>query len=168
MPIVSHAQTSITGTITENDGTPLTGASVIVKGTTKSVAADINGKFTLSEMTPGQVLQISYLGYDTKEIRLGNETVLHIVLNNATIALEQVVVTALGITRKAKALGYAIAEVKGADVSAGRDMNAISSLSGKVAGVDISTTSAGPSGSTRVIIRGNSQLSGSNLPLYVI
>ncbi|MDR0582308.1 MAG: SusC/RagA family TonB-linked outer membrane protein [Prevotellaceae bacterium] len=167
-PMVANAQTAISGTVIDKDGFPLAGASVVLKGTSKATIADVNGLFNLSGVDPGQVLVVNYIGYESKEVTVTNETVYKITLNEVAYTIDDVVVTALGITRKSKALGYAIAEVKGADVSAGRDPNAISSLSGKVAGVDISTTSAGPSGSTRVIIRGNSQLSGSNLPLYVI
>jgi TonB-linked SusC/RagA family outer membrane protein len=165
---VTGREITISGTVTGQDGSPLAGASVVVKGSSKVTIADANGMFNLRGIEPGQVLIISYVGFDSKEVAIGNETTYRIVLNEAVYTIDDVVVTALGIKRQAKALGYAIAEVKGSDVSAGREPNAISSLSGKVAGVDISTTSAGPSGSTRVIIRGNSQLSGSNLPLYVI
>jgi TonB-linked SusC/RagA family outer membrane protein len=167
-PMVAYAQTIVSGTITDEDGFPLVGASVVLKGTSKATIADVNGTFNLSDVQPGQVLVINYIGYESKEVPVTNEKVYNVVLNEVAYTIDDVVVTALGITRKSKALGYAIAEVKGEDVSAGREMNAITSLSGKVAGVDISTTSAGPSGSTRVIIRGNSQLSGSNLPLYVV
>jgi TonB-linked SusC/RagA family outer membrane protein len=168
LPMVADAQTAVSGTITDKKGLPLAGASVVLKGTSKATMADEKGTFNLSGIERGQVLIVSYLGYESKEVTVTSETVYPVVLNEVAYLMDDVVVTALGITRKAKALGYAIAEVKGAEVSAGRDPNAIAALSGKVAGVDISTTSAGPSGSTRVIIRGNSQLSGSNLPLYVI
>jgi TonB-linked SusC/RagA family outer membrane protein len=164
----SQKEKTVTGMVTENDGTPLIGASVVLKGTTKSVAADIDGKFTLGGVTPGQVLVISYLGYDTKEITVGSETAYDVVLNNAAIALEQVVVTALGIKREKKALTYNVQELPAAEITKIKDASFVNSLVGKVAGVQISSSSSGAGGSTRVIMRGVKSLFGNNNALYVI
>ncbi|GHU93439.1 SusC/RagA family TonB-linked outer membrane protein [Bacteroidia bacterium] len=158
---------NISGTVLDGNNEPVVGATVTVKGTTIGTSTGINGDYNI-QAAPDATLVLSFLGMETKEEAVGGRERIDVVLGENSTDLEEVVVTALGIKREKKALGYAIAEVKGADVAAGHDMNAISSLSGKVAGVDISTGAGGPSGSTRVIIRGNSQLSGSNLPLYVV
>lgn len=162
-----EARVSISGTVTDISGEPLLGASIMEKGTTKGVTTDYNGYFTM-QVARGATISVSYLGFVTQDIAIGNKTTFQIKMEEDAQALGEVVVTALGIKREAKALGYAVSEVRGDAITAGREGNAITSLSGKLAGVDISTTSGGPSGSTRVIIRGNSQLTGSNLPLYVV
>jgi TonB-linked SusC/RagA family outer membrane protein len=168
LPIMSYAQTAITGTVTEEDGTPLIGASIVIKGTTTSTAADIDGKFTFSGVTPDQILVVSYLGFDTKEITVGNETVFNITLNNSTIALEQVVVTALGIKRAEKALSYNVQTVNASDVTTVKNANLMNSLAGKVAGVNITTGSSGVGGATKVVMRGSKSIAASNNALYVI
>jgi TonB-linked SusC/RagA family outer membrane protein len=167
-PIVSYAQTTITGTVTENDGTPLIGASVVVKGSTKSVAADVNGKFSLSSVTPDQVLVISYLGYETKEIPVGNETVFNVVLDNAAIALEQVVVTALGIKRAEKALSYNVQQVSSEELTTVKDASFMNALVGKVAGVTINSGASGPGSSVKIVMRGMKSLTKNNNAMYVI
>ena len=148
-------------------GEPLIGASISEKGTSNGTVTDYDGNFSL-QVSPNAVLSVSYLGYTTQEVPVAGQSYLSIQMSEDAQLLDEVVVTALGIKKQAKALGYAVAEVKGDAITAGREGNAITALSGKLAGVDISSTSAGPSGSTRVIIRGNSQLTGSNLPLYVV
>ena len=161
-------RTTVSGVITNaSSGETLVGATVQEKGTSNGTVTDVNGEFTLS-VAPKATLVIFYLGYATQELKYTGQKNLQIRLDEDTKTLDEVVVTALGIKKQAKALGYAVAEVKGDEITAGREANAIASLSGKMAGVDISTTSGGPSGSTRVVIRGNSQLTGSNMPLFVI
>jgi TonB-linked SusC/RagA family outer membrane protein len=154
--------------VTENDGTPLIGASIVIKGTTKSVAADLDGKFALGGVTSGQVLVVSYLGYDTKEITVGDGNVYNVVLDNAAIALEQVVVTALGIKRAEKALSYNVQTVNTNDVTTVKSANLINSLVGKVAGVTINTGSSGVGGAAKVVMRGSKSIAASNNALYVI
>ena len=160
-------RTKVSGVVADLAGEPLIGASVLEQGTSNGSTTDLNGKFQL-EVAPNAVLLVSYLGYVTQKIKYSGQPELHISLNEDVKALDEVVVTALGIKKQSKALGYSVEEVKGDEITAGRDANAITALSGKLAGVDISTTAGGPSGSTRVVIRGNSQLTGSNMPLYVI
>jgi TonB-linked SusC/RagA family outer membrane protein len=168
LPIISYAQTTISGTVTENDGTPLIGASIVVKGTTKSVAADIDGKFTLTSVTPDQILVVSYLGYDTQEIAVGRETVFDIVLNNTAIALEQVVVTALGIKRAEKALSYNVQQVSNEELTTVKDASFMNALVGKVAGVTINSSAAGPGSSVKIVMRGMKSLTKNNNAMYVI
>lgn len=163
----SGGKIQVKGIVADNTGEPLIGASVSEKGTTNAVMTGLDGDYMLTVPTDA-ILVVTYVGFNTKEIPVGGKNILDVVLEDDTKLLDEVVVTALGIKKQAKALGYAVAEVKGDDLTQGRDGNAITALSGRMAGVDISTGSGGPSGSTRVIIRGASQLSGSNLPLYVI
>ena len=161
-------KTTVSGIITSaSSGEMLIGAIVREKGTNNGVTTDLNGEFIIS-VPYGATLVISYVGFTSQEEKYTGQKKLQIQLKEDVKTLDEVVVTALGIKKQTKALGYAVAEVKGDEITAGRETNAIAALSGKLAGVDISTTSAGPSGSIRVIIRGNSQLTGSNMPLYVI
>ena len=168
--VSSFAQTSVVvkGIISDVSNESIIGASIMEKGNAQNgVISDLNGNYTLTVPTDATII-VSYLGMDSQEIKVNARTSINIVLAEATTALNEVVVTALGIKREAKALGYAITEIKSDALTAGREDNVMAALSGKVAGIDISGTSAGPSGSTRVLIRGNSQLTGTNLPLYVI
>lgn len=156
------------GVVKDPNGDPVIGANVQVQGTSIGCITDVDGRFSLQVPGAG-VLVVSYIGFTTQHIKLGgSKQDLNIVLAEDSKLLNEVVVTALGVKRESKALGYAVAEVKGDKLNAARPINAMGALSGKVPGVDISSTSAGPSGSTRVIIRGNGELSGNNQPLYVI
>lgn len=169
MPTFSQQRITVTGTIVDSENEPIVAATIMEKGiTTTGAMSDANGRFTISVTNENATLQITYLGMQTLEESLNGRTNIQIVMEEDHLMLDDVVVTALGIKRHSKALGYAVSEVEGDEVTAGRDINIMSALSGKVAGVDIASTTAGPSGSTRITIRGNSQLSGSNLPLYVI
>lgn len=159
---------TVTGKVTDKENEPIIGATIREEGTNQGIITDIEGNFTLRVASRNAVLKVSYIGMRTEEIKVEGRSKLSIVLQESTINIEEVVVTALGIKRDAKALGYAAASVNNESLTAGNEQNVMSTISGKVAGVDISSTTAGPSGSTRVIIRGNSQLSGSNQPLYVI
>lgn len=159
---------TLNGVVRDQQGEPVIGANVSVKETNTGCITDMEGRFSLQ--VPAQAtLVISYIGYATQTIRLkASDRQLEITLEEDASLLSEVVVTALGVKREAKALGYAVAEVKGDQLNSTRPINAMSALSGKVPGVDISSTTAGPSGSTRVIIRGNGELSDNNQPLYVI
>ena len=161
-------QKKITGLIKDVKGLPLPGVTVMIKGTAIGTTTDFEGQFSIQVSDPKATLVVSYIGMRPIEFQLNGKDRVDVVMEEDNFSLNEVVVTALGIKRQLKALGYAVSEVSQEEIAAGRESNVMSALSGKVAGVDISTTSAGPSGSTRVIIRGNSQLSGSNLPLYVI
>ncbi|MFT4698441.1 MAG: TonB-linked SusC/RagA family outer membrane protein [Flavobacteriaceae bacterium] len=162
---------TISGTITsKEDKSPLPGASVFVKGLSSGVTTDFDGKFKIeANESSGKTLVISYIGYISVEITLtGQNQNLEIALEIDETALDEVVVTALGIKREAKALGYSLTKVDGDDLSTVKTGSAINSLQGRVAGVNISTSSSGAAGSSRVIIRGASSLTGNNQPLYVV
>lgn len=156
----------VTGVIT--DGTePIVGASIILKGTTRGTVSDMDGRFTLDGVKSGDVIQISYIGYVTQEIRYTGQSVLRVNLAEDSHALDEVVVTALGMKREAKALGYAMTEIKSDDLNANL-INPISALQGKVAGMEVSSGDGGLFGSSRILIRGASTLSDNNQPIYVV
>ena len=162
-----YAQQTISGLVTDETGVPLPGATVIVDQTNDGTTTDFDGNFSVSA-ADGQTLSISYVGYKTIRIDItGGSDTYNISLEPDQL-LDEVVVTALGIERNTKAIGYSITQVEGGEVNEIKSTNAINALQGKIAGVQISGNSAGAKGSTRVIIRGNSSLSGNNMPLYVI
>ena len=154
----------ITGTVEDADG-PLIGATVKVAGTSNGVVTDTNGRFKL-RCKRGATLEVSYIGYINKTVKA--QPGIKIILDEDKTELSEVVVTALGIKRDRKALGYGVAEIKGADLTKAKETNVINSLSGKVAGLVVQNTAGGNSGSTRVMLRGNTEMTGNNQPLYVI
>ena len=154
----------ITGTVADADG-PLIGATVKVVGAAKGSVTDMDGRFTL-RCKPGDLLEVSYIGY--KPIQVKASQGMKVVMNEDKTQLSEVVVTALGIKRERKALGYALSEVKGEELTKAKETNVINSLSGKVAGLVVQNTAGGASGSTRVLLRGNTEMTGNNQPLYVI
>ncbi|SMG05776.1 SusC/RagA family TonB-linked outer membrane protein [Arenibacter troitsensis] len=145
-------QQSITGTVMDEEGIPLSGASILVKGTTNGVVADFDGKFKI-EVAPGSILVISYVGFETKEITLGVEKELKIVLT-AGNALEEVVITALGIKKEKKRIGYATQEVKGVTLQKAITPNVLESLSGKVAGLTVISNGADFFSDPSIFLRG--------------
>ena len=161
---------SVSGVVLDaTDHEPLTGATVSVKGVTGHGAlTDMNGKFTIKNIKAGAVLVVSYIGYTTKEVAVGNLSELTIELVSADKQLETVVVTALGIKRSQKALSYNVQEVKNDALTTVKDANFMNSLNGKVAGVNIQRSASGVGGATRVVMRGNKSISGDNNVLYVI
>lgn len=164
----AFAQKIITGQISDSKGIPVIGATVLEKGTTNGTITDFDGNYSLEVASTTSILQYSYIGYVTQEINVGNNTVINVTLVEDTQALEEVVVTALGIKRDKKALGYAVSNVEGGNLSAFSKVNPIEGLSGQVAGLNISTSGSGAGGSAKVTIRGVSSLTGSNEPLYVV
>ena len=165
MEVTSVQQTTkITGTVTDGKE-PVIGASVRVKGTTVGTVTDLNGQFTL-DVKAGTELLVSYVGYKDVTVKAANG--MTILLEEESTALSEVVVTALGIKRDRKALGYGVSEVKGEELTKAKETNVINSLSGKVAGLVVQNTAGGAAGSTRVLLRGNTEIAGNNQPLYVI
>lgn len=146
---------------------PIAGASVAIKGTTIGTISDIDGNFSL-EISNGQTIQISFIGYTTQEIRYTGQSSINVTLVEDTKVIEEVVVTALGIKREKKALGYATQELKGDALIEARENNLANALSGKVSGLQVVRSSNGPGGSSKIVLRGNSSLTGSNQPLIVI
>ncbi len=155
----------VTGTVRDAQG-PIIGASVVEKGTSNGIITDMDGKFSLNAK-PGATLVISCLGYKSKEVKVGHSPI-SIVLEEDNKLLSEVVVTALGIKRERKALGYSVDEVKGDAFTKAKETNVINSMAGRVPGLVVTQTAGGPSGSTRVILRGSTEMTGNNQPLYVI
>ena len=160
----------ISGQVVDAKGVPIIGASVIVRGTTVGVSTDAGGRFTLEVPAPAasQVLEISYLGYETATVAVGARTDFSVTLRESTSEIESVVVTALGIKRQEKALSYNVQQVGAEELTTVKDANFMNSLAGKVAGVTINTSSSGVGGATKVVLRGNKSISQSSNALYVI
>ncbi len=164
-----QAQTAVTGTITDgNSGIPLAGANIVVKGTSNGTTSDFDGNYSISVSDQSAILVFSYLGYITQEIVVNNQTVISISLTEDASQLDEIVVTALGISRDKKSLGYSVTQLDGSSVSLAKEANIASSLVGKVAGVVVSKSTSGPGGGTRIVIRGNGSITGNNQPLYVV
>lgn len=162
---ITQQKVKITGTVIDEYG-PVIGAAVVIKGTTAGMVTDLNGQFSI-EVSEGQVIQISFIGYKTQEITYTGQPSIDITLSEDKQKLNEVVVTALGLKRSEKALGYAVTEIKGEDLQTNA-INPVSALQGKVAGVEISGSDGGMFGSTKIQIRGASTLSGNNQPIYVV
>lgn len=165
----SGQQKEISGTVKDNKGQNLQGASVLVKGTSNATGTDVNGNFTISKVDIGAILIVRYVGYKTQEIAISKTTSnLQINLLPEENYLESVVVTALGIKRSEKSLSYNVQKVSGEELNQVRDANLINGLSGKVAGVNINASSGGVGGASKVVIRGTKSISKDNNVLYVI
>jgi len=162
-------QVTVSGKVTgSDDGLGIPSVNVRVKGTTsQGTVSDADGNYEIVT-SEGATLVFSFIGYTAKEVVVGNQTTINVVLVPESTALEDVVVTAFGVEREKKALGYSMTAVGGEEVSQIKAQNPINSLAGKVAGVVVSPGTFGPGSSTRVIIRGNNSLTGNNQPLYVI
>ncbi len=157
---------TISGTVSDISGMPLPGVNIIVKNTTNGTQTDFDGKYSI-EASTGDVLVFSYVGLKAQEITVGASNTIDVSMEEDASVLEEVVVTALGIKRDKKSLGYATQEVKGDAVSDVKSQNFVNSLSGKVAGLQIKPSGT-MGGSTQVIIRGNASVSGNNQALFVI
>lgn len=157
----------VKGLVADNKGIPLPGVSIRLKGTQLGTSTDLNGNYTLSIPESG-ILTVTYIGFVSQEIVMNNRTTINITLVEDRQALSEVVVTALGVTKERKSLGYSVTEVKGEEFTEARSNNIAQSLTGKIAGVDASQLNSGPGGASRVIIRGNTSLNNNQQPLYVI
>lgn len=158
----------ITGTVTSKvDGIPIPGVNIIVQGTTKGAQTDFDGNYTISASV-GDVLEFSYVGMTTLQFTVGISNVINVQLEEDAEALDEVVVTAFGVKREAKKLGYVVQEIDNKDLTNASDPNMATALRGKVTGVEISSGATGPGSSTNITIRGITSLSGNNQPLIVI
>ena len=164
---VSFAQRTITGTVSDDKGETLIGASVLEKGTLNGTVTDVDGKFSLSVAKEGSVLTISYTGFTSKEISLGASNVVDVKLEQGVL-LTETVVTALGISKSDKSLGYASQQVNGNDVVRANTLSVLDGLSGQISGAQISSSSGAVGGSTRIVLRGQTTLDGDNQALIVV
>ena len=160
------AKITTQGTVVDAQGEPLIGVSILEVGTTNGTITDIDGKFTL-QVTSGATLELSYIGYKTQQLKAVSDLGT-IQMSDDTEVLQEVVVTALGIKREKKALGYAMQEVKGESLVEARETNLANALSGKISGVQIIRSSNGPGGSSKIQLRGANSVTGTNQPLIVV
>lgn len=162
------AQVRVSGTVTDADGLTLPGVSIVQVGTTVGTTTDLNGNYTINATSASAVLRFTFVGMKTVEQPLNGRTSVNVTMQSESIGLQEVVVTALGITREKKTLTYASQQVSSAEISKARDINFMSSLSGKTSGLEIKKAASGAGGSTRTVLRGSKSLSGLSEPLYVI
>jgi len=161
------AQGPIKGIVKDETGLALPGVTILIKGTTTGTQTDVNGKFALNA-NPGDVLVISYVGYLTKQITVGSNTYFDITLAPDARNLNEVVVTALGLTKSEASISYDQQTVGGKELEVAKDPSFVNSLQGKVSGLDIEQSSSGAGGSTKVVLRGNKSIFGSSNVLYVV
>jgi TonB-linked SusC/RagA family outer membrane protein len=166
--VESNIDRNITGKVTDAEGVPLPGVSIVVKGTKAGTATDSDGAFQLSVPDAGGTLVFSFVGFASQEIPLGNQSNYDISMKSDVRNLEMVVVTALGIKRDAKKLGYSTATVNTEELTTNRTTNLGNSLQGKVAGLNVTPPASGPGGSTKIRIRGQSSFGGNNSPLIIV
>lgn len=160
--------TQISGKVEDVNGQPLIGANILEKNTTNGTQTDFDGNFTIEVNSEDAILVVSYLGFSTIEVGVKGQTELKIVLEENASSLDEIVVTALGIKREEKSLGYAVSQIQGQSIRESSETNIINALSGKVAGVTINTSSGGVDASSNIVIRGQNSLRGNNQPLFVI
>jgi len=159
----------VTGRVTDKSGQPVPGASVLVEGTTRGTLTTAEGTFSL-DAPANAVLQFSFLGFESQKIPVNNRSVINVTLNESTVVMQELVVTALGIQREKKALGYSVQDVKSEEILKNKQTNVINSLAGKVAGVNVTQSSGAAGAGSTIIIRGGNSASESrdNQPLFVV
>ena len=165
--INSFAQINVNGTVTSDDGELLPGVSILVKGTANGVVTDFEGNYTFNGVPADAVLVFSFVGMQTQEVVVNGKFKIDVVLTTSSIGMDEVVVTALGISREKKSLGYSVAEVDGESLQKVAQENVLNALSGKVSGVTVNST-GGPGSSVSMVIRGASSLTSDNQPLFVV
>ncbi|HOW30375.1 MAG TPA: SusC/RagA family TonB-linked outer membrane protein [Bacteroidales bacterium] len=167
--MVSAQQTKVTGTVTSaDDGSTLPGVSILVKGTSQGTTTDLNGAYTISNVSSSAVLIYSFLGYQKQEVTVGDKPVINIVLQPLVTKLDEVVVTALGVKRQKREIGYSTEKIGADDITRSSSPNVISAIAGRSAGVMVSQGDGVEGGTTRITIRGNNNLNGNNQPLIVV
>ncbi len=166
--VVAHAQSRlVTGAVSSAEEGPLPGVNVVLKGTALGTTTDSKGKFSLTVPSDDAVVTFSSIGFTTEEVKVGNRSVLDLTLRSDTRSLSEVVVTAFGVKKEVKSLGYGVQEIKGTALTEARSTNVANALSGKVAGLRISSN-GGPGSGSAIQIRGASSVSGNNQPLIVV
>jgi len=165
-----HAQgTQIKGKVTSSeDGSTLPGATVMVTGTTIVTVTDADGNYTLNLPPEAKAITVSFVGMKTKEIQIGGQAVINIILEPEAKNIEEVVVTAMGLKRSEKSLGYSATQVSSEEIAQSKQSSVLNSLEGKAAGVNVSSASGAPGASTKIILRGYSTLRGANQPLFIV
>ena len=164
----TDSKRKITGKVLDETQQPMIGVTVAVKGSTTRAVTDIDGNYQLQTSETAPVLQFSYLGYKTKEVKASGKDAITTTMDVDSKALDEVVVTALGIKRDKKMLGYSVQDIKSDALNTTGDPSVVGALSGKVAGLQMNTASTGLGGSTKITIRGNSSLTDNNQPLWIV
>ena len=166
----SWAQTrSVTGKITSiEDGSALPGVNVVLKGTTEGTVTDVSGNYAINVPETGGTLVFSFIGLTSEEVEVGTRSTVDVQMVPDVQQLTEVVVTAMGIEKDKKSLGYAVQEVDGNQITTAREGNLVNSLAGRIAGVQITNSSGNVGSSSRMVLRGASSLTGNNQPLFVV
>ena len=164
----SDQETTITGSVSDMSGVPLLGATIQVEGSTIGTVTDFDGNYTINVPQSASTLVFSYIGYVQKSVPIAGQSVIDVQLEEDLNALDEVVVTAMGIERNKKSLSYAISEVDGDQLANKAEADVLKALSGKVAGVNITGSGGAAGSSTNIIIRGNNSATGNNQPLFVV
>ena len=158
----------ISGVVTDENGNGLPGVSILIEGTSNGTITELNGSYKINVVNNAGVLIFTFLGYEKQEISVLNKSVINVSMEPDIKSLEGVVVTAMGIEREDKTIGYAVSTIKGEDLAQATLVNPVSTLQGKTAGVQISTTSGGTFGGSRITIRGNSTFGQNTQPIFVV
>ena len=161
-----NAQASVRGTVTRSVGEPIIGANVIELGSNNGTVTDLDGNYQL-KVGPNAILEFTYTGYVSQKFTVGNQTIINVTLAEG-VALSEIIVTALGISRERKSLSYAAQTIQGGQLTQVRDANFVNTLQGKVAGLVVTSASSGVGGATRVNLRGNRSIQSSNNALFVV
>ena len=161
-----NGQASVRGTVTSSDGEPIIGANVIELGSNNGTVTDLDGNYQL-KVGPNAILEFTYTGYVSQKFTVGTQTIINVTLAEG-VALSEIIVTALGISRERKSLSYAAQTIQGGQLTQVRDANFVNTLQGKVAGLVVTSASSGVGGATRVNLRGNRSIQSSNNALFVV
>ena len=166
MQVTFAQEKTISGTVSDKSGV-LPGVSVVIEGSNKGVETDFDGKYSI-EANSGDVFVFRYLGYETAKITVTASNIINVTLVEGGEVLDEIVITAFGIKRSEKALGYSVQSIKGESMTEARESNITNAISGKIAGVQVTGTSGSVGASSRIVLRGNSSITGNNEPLYVV
>jgi TonB-linked SusC/RagA family outer membrane protein len=162
-------QRTVTGTVTSSDDNlSLPGVNVFVQGTTTGTITDLDGKYSIEVPGNDAVLQFSFVGYNTELITVGSSNVIDVIMSPSLMALDEVVITSLGIAREKKRITYSAQNVETDNLAQARELNVANSMQGRIAGMDVVKSSAGVGSATRIVLRGNRSISGNNQPLYIV
>ncbi len=165
---IINQQKPVSGKVSDSTGAPLPGVTIGIKGTGKGTVTDFDGNYNITNVPGDGILVFSFVGMKTQEISVEGKVTINVVLEEDAIGVEEVVVTALGIRREKKALGYSVTEIDGSELIKAAQVNPVNALQGKTAGVQISSTSGGTFGGSRITIRGNSTFNTNTQPIFVV
>ncbi|WP_455170273.1 SusC/RagA family TonB-linked outer membrane protein [Aegicerativicinus sediminis] len=164
---IGAQQMDIGGLVVDSQGLPLPGVNILIQNTTRGTQTDFDGAYTISAST-GELLVFSYVGFQTQTITVGTNTTINVTMIESTEALDEVVITALGLSKEERTLGYSAQSIGEDDLSDSNQGNIVNALNGKVAGVNITNSNGQPGASANIVIRGYSSISGNNQPLFVV